>query len=216
MDNKDAIKIHLTLNYEKATDTRVYFSTLCGALKDSRKMTGRNILNGMKDNSNKFGHLGSWLGAMGYITILDQIGKCYRPKNVKPIKKTSAIIKTLRYFSDLSLSEINAIYALRNAFFHDFSLVNIDNPKYIHRFIVDNHSTNPLVILPIEKWDGVYEHRNRNNVTYINLQSLGDLVEDIYKKLLELNSENKLNIELKGGANELLMRYVIVTGEKVI
>jgi hypothetical protein len=65
MDKKTAIDIHLKLNYETAENGLVHFSTLCGAIKDARKMTGRNIDTGAKDGSNTFGHLGSWLGTMG-------------------------------------------------------------------------------------------------------------------------------------------------------
>jgi len=149
MDKKTAIDIHLKLNYETAENGLIHFSTLYGAIKDARKMTGRNIETGAKDSSNTFGHLGSWLGTMGYITILDQIGKCYRPKGKTALERNkSTIIKALKYFSDLNDSEINALYALRNAFFHDFSLFNKDNSKYLHQFIVDNHPTNRVVVLP--------------------------------------------------------------------
>jgi len=217
MDKKTSINIHLTLNYKESNDNLIHFSTLCGALKDSRKMTGRNIETGEKDSSNTFGHLGSWLGTMGYITILDQIGKCYRPKKMKPLDKNkSAIIKALKYFTDLNDLQINAIYALRNAFFHDFSLFNKDNPKYLHHFAVDNNSTNPIVILPKKAWDGKLDNINDNNETYVNLQALGDLVENIYNKLLDLSKHDDLQIELEGQENELALRYSVVTGQKII
>jgi len=224
MDKKTAIDIHLKQNYLKADDGLIHFSTLCGAIKDSRKMTGRNIDTGAKDGSNTCGHLGSWLGTMGYITILDQIGKCYRPKNKVPLEKNkvpleknkSAIIKALNYFTDFNDSEINALYALRNAFFHDFSLFNKDNSKYLHQFIVDNDATNPVIVLPKNDWDGKLDNINNDNATYVNLQALGDLVENIYKKLLEMSNLGDLEIELEGKENELASRYSVVTGQKII
>jgi hypothetical protein len=217
MDKKTAINTHLKLNYQKANDGLIYFSTLCGAIKDSRKMTGRNIDTGAKDGSNKFGHLGSWLGTMGYITILDQIGKCYRPKSKVQLEKSkSAIIKALSYYTSLNDLEINALYALRNAFFHDFSIYNKDNPKYLHQFIVYNHPTNPVVVLPKSNWDGKFKNISNDNATYVNLQALGDLVENIYKKLIELSDLDDLEIELEGKEFELVSRYSVVTEQKVI
>lgn len=212
MNKKDVCNIHLLLDYKKGTDGLMYFSSLCGALKDARKMTGRNINTGEKDSSNTFGHLGSWLGTMGYIIILDQIGKCYKPKDKDKIESQPAIIKALRYFSSLDDPEIDALYALRNAFFHDYSLWNKDNPKNIHRFLVDNHPFNKIIILPKDKWDGKLETRNECNSTYINLQAVGDLVEKIYKILLALNNEDKLEVELEGKESELLARYIIAIG----
>lgn len=212
MDKKSAFNIHLTLNYVESNDGFVYFSTLCGALKDARNMTGRNIETGVKDNSNKFGYLGSWLGAMGYITILDQIGKCYRPSTTSPIEKTkSPIIRALKYFTKLSDDQIDALYSLRNAFFHDYSLINKDNPKRMHQFIVDNHPTNPVVVLPKISWDGELNNRNDKNATYVNLQALGDLVESLYNNLLTMAKENNLEIQLDGKEDELVSRYLVAT-----
>jgi hypothetical protein len=215
MEKKTAIDIHLKLNYQTGSDGLVYFSSLRGAINDSRKMTGRNIETGAKDDSNKFGYLGSWLGTMGYTTILDQIGKCYRPKNKLQLEKSkNAIIRALKYFTDLNDKEINALYALRNAFFHDYSLFNRYNSKYLYHFIVDNNPTNPVVILPKSDWDGELNSINKDNETYVNLQAIGDLVENIYIKLLELSSNGELEIELEGKEDELVLRYAVVTGQK--
>ena len=112
-------------------------------------------------------------------------------------------------------SEIFVLYALRNAFFHDFSLFNKDNPKYLHQFIVDNHPTNKVVVLPKNNWDGKLDNINKDNATYVNLQALGDLVEGIYNKLLDLSDSGDLEIELEGKENELATRYSVVTGQKV-
>jgi hypothetical protein len=212
MNKDETISCHLTLKGVKGEDNLTHYSTLCAALKDARKMTGRNIETGAKDSDN-LKDLGNWLGAMGYITILDQIGKCYIPQDKLPLEKTkSAIIKALNYFSNLTDLEIDVLYALRNAFFHDFSLINKDNPKNIHQFKVDNHPTNPIVVLPKNNWDGDINSIIEENATYVNLQKLGDLVEDIYKRLLGLSKIHVLNIELDGQENEIARRYLVVTG----
>jgi hypothetical protein len=217
MTDKEAINLHLTTSYIN-NGTWTFFSGFCGALKDARKMTGRNIETGAKDLTNTFGHLGSWLGTIGYLSLLDQIGGCFKRKDgpiVEPHK--SGIIKALKNFSDLNDDKIDAIYALRNSLAHDFSLQNVGNrPGLIHHFELDNSPTNPLIVLPTQNWDGRIESKTKQNLTKINLQAMGDTVELIVKQLIILNNTDKLEIILNGGKQELIKRYSFVTGKKVI
>jgi hypothetical protein len=208
----DIIQIHLRLESMKTPSGQIIESCLTAALREARNITGREISTGEPILSNQNRQLGSWAGAMCYLTILDQIGKCYRP-NTKPfIRNCSAIIKALINFTSLLEAETNAIYALRNAFFHDFSLYNRNSvdPKMQHCFTVDNHPTNSVVVLPVNKWDGLMPSRNAENNTYINLKALGDLVESIYSDLLRLHSVGSLLLDLPGGESELLDRYTFV------
>ncbi len=210
MESTNAIKNHLFLNSETDTNGRVTESSLVHALRNIRLITDRNQDTGIPNPPN--GNLGNWIGAIGYLTLLDQIGKCYRP--ISKIKITPAnmpsIQKALAYFSSLTEDERIAIYALRNAFHHDFSLLNInkDKLKYCHHFEVNAHSSNPIVILPKIQWDGILDSRSRNNVTYVNLKALGDLVENIYTQLLQMENANELSLELEGGEAELEARYI--------
>jgi hypothetical protein len=70
---------------------------------------------------------GSWLGALGYMVMLDQIGECFRPANATPLPNaTPDFIKALTYFAEeIPDRERQALYALRCCFTHDYSLVNI-------------------------------------------------------------------------------------------
>src|SRR3954467_15732365 len=114
MTDKEAIKFHLTNSYIESSNL-TYFSGFCGALKDARKMTGRNTETGDKDGSNSFGHLGSWLGTIGYLSLLDQIGGCFKKVSGATVDSNkSGIIKALKNFSGFNDNEIDAIYALRN------------------------------------------------------------------------------------------------------
>jgi hypothetical protein len=225
MTSKEIITAHLTTNYINQNGL-TFFSGLCGGLKDARKMSGRHMDTGAKfpsdiicstdENSPCFkGHLGSWLGTMGYMALFDQIGKCYRPKNkTKITDNSSSIKKCLNYFTSLSTAEINSLYALRNAFFHDFSIFHkFNNNKDF--FLLGHHPTAPILKLPTVPWDGDYNNIKPENQTWANLEAIGDLVEKIYKDLLDLASKDELEIELDGGANELFVRYIFVTGVKV-
>jgi len=217
MTDNEAIKFHLTNFYNKSSGL-TFFSGFCGALKDARKMTGRNIKTGAKDNTNKYGHLGSWLGTIGYLSLLDQIGGCFRKVNGPTIEANkSGIIKALKNFTDLTDNQIDAIYALRNSFAHDYSLQNVGKRQgLIHHSSVDNSDTKPAIILPQQNWDGLMNTKTPQNATYINLQALGDIVERLILNLIDLNDNNGLEIILPGGKEELIARFSFVTGKKVL
>ena len=181
MDNQEVINFHLTNSYIEIRPY-TYFSGFCGALKDARKMTGRNINTGAKDGTNNFGHLGSWLGTVGYLILLDQVGNCFKLKNGPIIENSkSGIIKALKNFSILNDNQINVIYALRNSFTHDFSLQNVNKskPELTHNFSVYHSENDALINLPSEQWGGELTSKSFQNNTKINLEELGDLVEKL-------------------------------------
>lgn len=213
MEAGSIIKAHLHLNSEKDENGRTSESSLVHALRNIRLITERDQDTGVATPD---GYLGNWIGAIGYITILDQIGKCYRPLSQERISDAnmSPIKKALFYFNFTNLNgkEIDAIYALRNAFHHDFSLLNLDEgrrrAKYIHHFQVNAHPTDRIIRLPFTPWDGNIDNRNNENATYVNLQALGDLVEKVYAELIKLESKGELILELAGGETELKARYI--------
>ncbi len=206
------IQIHLKLEAFETAEGKKIDSCLTAAIREARQITGRNKTTGLPDAENEHSNLGRWSGAMCYMAILDQVGKCYRPTSILKISNGSPIEIALAYFSSLTDNEICAIYALRNAFFHDFSLYNRNSiyQRMQHTFTVENHPTNKVVKLPINSWDGLMSSRNANNNTCINLKTFGDLVEEIYQKLITLESRNELSLELTGGEDELINRYTFM------
>lgn len=214
MNINEVIHIHLTLQDFINRNGQVLESCLTHALREARIITGRNTETGVAIQPEPEGsYLGRWSGAMVYLSILDQIGKCYKPRetitlNMNPIQKA------LRYFTTLSPEEIEAIYALRNSLFHDFCLYNRNKTHQLrqHSFVVDNHPTNPVVILPSAQWDGNMHTRSVANQTYINLRALGDLIEDVYQQLITLHNVNSLEITLENGHLEIKDRYIFSHG----
>ena len=171
MPENDAIYSHLT-NISQQQNI-IYFSGFVAALRDARKFTKRSQDTGQKLVDDNCGNHGSWLGAIGYLSLLDQIGKCFKPRATLAINDNS-ISKALKYYTNLSNQEIDAIYALRNAFAHDYSLFNINNnnPSYTHHFTVIQ-SGRTIVRLPLNQWNGIHLNRTNNNLTIINLEILG-------------------------------------------
>ena len=206
MSTNQAIKFHLT-NHHPAEGIHIY-SGFVAALGDARAATGRDEF-GRKVDHTKFG---CWLGAIGYMALLDQIGSCFKPKQ-KPYESGTSIHKALRYFTNLTNGEIEALYALRCSFAHDFSLHNINENRAsrTHRFRVGVGSSKRIVVLPSVRWDGNYESKNLEDFTTINLEGFGDLVENICQQLCILVDNDELDVVLPGGSNELLHRYSIYT-----
>jgi hypothetical protein len=206
MSSKQAIELHLS-NHPPPERIHV-FSGFAAALSDARKATGRDDLGRKVDHTKH----GCWLGAIGYMALLDQIGTCFKPKQ-KSYENANSIRKALKYFSNLSDDEIEALYALRCCFAHDFSLHNINREKQsrTHRFRVGVGASAPIVALPSVRWDENYQSKNQDNFTAINLEAFGDLVESICHQLLILASSDDLEIVLPGGSGELLHRYSIFT-----
>lgn len=192
-------------------------SAYIAAIRDARVATGRDADNGKKINPACHGN---WLGAMGYLALLDQIGKCLKPKFKDGLtSETYAIIKALSNFSDLNEYEKYAIYALRCSFAHDFSLFNIpknnnkNKDKLLLHFVVVDGDTAPLVTFPDpgNEWNGELKDKSAKNRTLVNLEKLGDLIEEICRKIREYADLDELEITLDGGANELAYRYFIST-----
>jgi hypothetical protein len=148
------------------------------------------------------------------MTLLDQIGNCLKPADKPQSKYKTGLKRALDYFSDLPETEINALYALRCSFAHDYSLINIDNhydeknkhkDKLSHRFHVG--ISGKIVSLPHQKWDR--DFKNRSNVTYVNLAAFGDLVEQICHKIKKKYQEGKLELSLP--IQEFMEKYFFHT-----
>jgi hypothetical protein len=204
----DAIKNHFKEPYKKGG--MIFFSGFSGALIEARHAAYR------REDGTKLPNLkhGGWLAAIGYFALLEQIGNCFRPKEtlVKVHGNENGIKKALKFFSNLSKEEIDALYALRCAFAHDFSLSNlkVEGAKRLHHFRVTEGTVTPLVLFPQASWDGSYQDIKPETITTVNLELFGDMVEELISRLMEMAQKDRLTIALRGGAEELEKRYSFV------
>lgn len=202
---------YLDPSRELIENGRINKSPYVAALQHSRHATNRNENTGEKIIGKKHN---SWLGAIGYMIVLDIIGSNFsisvRKNKIDEIKnelrpqKIPSLVKALGYFSNLPCKEIFALYALRCTFIHDFFLYNNKNINYLHHFQVTD-GKGKVVTLPNIKWDGDLKNRNIN-ITIVNLEALGDLVEEIHRKLLNFTRKNVLKINV--GANLDYLTYL--------
>lgn len=177
------------------------------ALTEARTLTHRSIDSGVKDPA-AVGQYGSWLGALGYFALLDQIGKCFKPGDAPTASHGHPIGRALKHFTTLSHREVEALYALRCAFAHDYSLYNVSKiPERMHNFVV-GQGQSPLVALPEVPWDGRLENQAAHVKTVVSLEAFGDLVEFIVARINALAASDSLHILLPGGSDELVRRYM--------
>jgi hypothetical protein len=123
------------------------------------------------------------------MALLDQIGSCFKPVSC-PTETKNSIKKALSYVTSMNHDEIDALHGLRCAFAHDFSLVNINIntnwPKLTHHFEVADGPDGEIVKMPEEPWCRDYRHSKPENVTRVDFEKLGDLVEDICRQIFEI------------------------------
>ena len=204
MNGQDVLLRHLAS--DPATfQGHTVFSGFTGALRDARGATGRDLASGAIMNE---GHTCSWLGAVGYLILLDQIGTCFKPAGTGDLAGNT-INRALSYFTDLSQDERSALYAMRCAFAHDYSLVNENPHTHVrtHHFIILSDPNFPVLRLPPQPWNGDYAVRDQDNATIVNVRALGDLVERICRELTDLARAGDLEVILPGGVEELTSRY---------
>jgi hypothetical protein len=96
MPEDDALHIHLLGSAITTISGYRYLSGFTAILRDARQDTGRNADSGTVLEEEKTGH---WLGAVGYMILLDQAGKCFKPRNAQVAVKGSAIEKCLTYWA---------------------------------------------------------------------------------------------------------------------
>lgn len=206
MSNEEAINYFLNEKIDPEVNIQGSFSSFNMALYEIRRITKRDKLTGKRNLSYENS---SWIGAIGYMALLDMIGACFKPDNTSPIVENRDFVRALKYFSEnLTEDEMLALYALRCAFIHDFSLCNYSsNPKLRHSFIIQIGNNDNVVELPTTTWDGRYENKSEDNQTIVNIEKFGDIVESVCKKIIKLSDDKELEIILTGGADELISRY---------
>jgi hypothetical protein len=193
-----------------------YKSSLIALLEHARAETGRDPETGAVVSDAR---VASWLGAVAYIVLLDQIGSCFLMPG-KPATDSEKVIHALRTFTNLSDDkEIQALYALRCAFAHDFCLFNRDHsgkhPDRQHAFNLGVDPSIPLIQLPKKRWSGDYSPPPPpEEITFVNLRLLGDLVEEIVANLRARYESGTLDIRMK--VDDFHVRYQMMYAETTV
>ena len=195
------------------------WSSLEAALRDARRVTGRDEADGTFVNP---AHALTWLGAVGYLAALDQLGNAVTVTD--PDDEMAARLalhdkgpgksfrRTLARFTDLPFGDICALYGLRCALVHSFGLANAhDDPNF--RRVYELYPTGPLVVHPKTPWDGTYSVMGAEGCsTVVNVVALGGTVEAAVFAVRRLHRAGRIGLVVS--AEELVVRFMFRFGTR--
>ncbi|WP_315013186.1 hypothetical protein [Capnocytophaga leadbetteri] len=179
-------------------------SVLILVRKTARFLIGNNLNTGENEhlNINEFIFENNlyhsfFSGIMGYFTLLDQLGCIFFEK--QPIRNV------LKKYSGIPKKEQEALVGLRNCLAHNYGLAN----KYHNFSLVDNNENERRVVelARTKKIQGDYSNKD-DYYTSIYIHNFTSLVEDIFHKIKEDFSNNKLKPVIKN-VSELRARFTI-------
>ncbi|WP_410659616.1 hypothetical protein [Amycolatopsis sp. lyj-112] len=182
---------------------RQYRSSFNAILGDARHAAGRNTTGKLVRLSETL-----WLGATAYLVLLDQIGKTFTLANAINDRSRPPIYQALACFTNLDPARIDALYALRCSLAHDYSLASPSKrpSRAHHLFKLAHDDHTPLVTLPTQPWPGDY-NAIRGRDTVINLQKIGDLVENVVATLRREHDRGHLRLHPCMNLAEFEVRY---------
>lgn len=191
----------------------LYRSSFHALLIEARWATGRDEQTGALIAPKRGRRL---IGTTAYLMLLDQIGSSFEPLTPRQLSVgNNSFLRALAHFSAIhDEQERKALYALRNAFAHDYSLFNRNRHDLglQHAFHLSVNSYDPAVRLPPCPWDGHYppfpEAIPSRQITQVNLQAVGDVVEGVVTEVRDLHAAGQLNLRLS--LPEFEMRYGMV------
>jgi hypothetical protein len=195
-------------------------SSFAAALRDARYATGRD------ENTGKplpGGRHESWIGLVGYLTVLEHIGNTMEAKRSRNLPQgltrsnLTGLERALWDFGspEVPWNEIQAIYALRSSFAHHYGVIYIHhtNPLRTHCFELTNNERVPMISLPPIAWDGnLVNPVPHDRKTIMNVVKLGSMIEVTCEYLQEkaLKGEVGISTMIPGGIREFQVRYGIM------
>lgn len=203
---------------------QVYESSFAALLRDARGATARDASTGSLAPAEAYRGR-SWLGALGYLCLLDQIGSAVRPKRgpTLPIKQSRppAFLRCLERFAPdlvVSPSDRSALYGLRCALAQDYSLMNIGGDGRVrgkaaadktHAFNFTCDDTSPLVLHARTPWRRSTWLPRERHTTVVNLYKVGNLAEEVVARVRRMHRAGRLRIndEYVRSPRELVVRY---------
>ena len=204
-------------------------SALHAGLREARSNAGRRWCNGSLATGQPSG---SWAATLIYFSILDQLGGAVKPRTWSGSAGRNDFDRALRYYlppGRLPKKERELLYELRNAFVHDFCLMNVrkrPERRWWHSvvprqwrpgrrdpgtlFTLDGGATGNMVDRAQRRWNGGWGDADRIGAhTTINIRAFGDMVEEIIREVRRLGRAGELEVALPGGPLELATHYAL-------
>ncbi len=147
-----------------------------------------------------------------YLNCLEQIGTLFcdsTNKNGGTI--SNGIEKALIEFAFdlLSNEQRGALKKLRHSLAHNFGLVNYNEFRPDHKYLLIFDENKNIIHPPCHKWNGDYSDKSEDTSTKIYVFSVIRLVEQIIQNLQDLYANGKLNFNIS--VDEVKARFTILT-----
>jgi hypothetical protein len=196
----------------RLADGREYRSMFVRDLRRARELARRDPETGGKEPK---GTHGAFKGAMLYLQLLAEIGRSVVPKKARS-EEGDAVHRALdcflpgTSFEGLGAPGRSMIAALRRASGDGMTLVAADpaDPTRRVRFVLVQRGE--VVALPKE---GALDGDGGDalaGAVHVNLERLGDLVEEVVARVREMAGGGELWCVLKGGAGALLEKMAVI------
>ncbi len=188
-------------------------SSLHAALRDCRPLQGRDVATGMLAAGDG---APSWIGAIGYLCVVDQLSSAVRHASPTSRSRTEADApdnyRVLYDFTDLDSGSIEALYGLRCSLAHDYSLANrkpgIPARQHVFHLTGDPGEVANLPTSEDLRWTGEWaESDTAFEPTEVSLRAVGDLVEEVVGTVRAEHRAGNVQIALLGGRAEMDRRY---------
>ncbi|MEL0636688.1 hypothetical protein V6259_07915 [Marinomonas sp. TI.3.20] len=155
----------------------------------------------------------NFVPVVGAFGVIEQIGFTYKRNDKVEYQNqnASSINKALYYFAefDEGSEDVKALYALRNSFLHNASLMAKalypNKPSYYFEF---DREMDVLVKYPDTSWDGDISTFKPEYTTLINPDKVIDLAEVIVDSARDCLEKNMLEVDLECDERELFYRFL--------
>jgi hypothetical protein len=184
VDPNDALTLYLFLPVTAPGGIKVR-SSLEALLTDVRSTVGRNPQTGEIVDPD---HSRTWLGALGYLSLVDQISSLLQVPRMGP--GGNPFERLLIWDGSVLEDEAAALYAMRCAFVHSYGLLN-EAPssrqprraRLLRHIFVLKVEGNDLVTLGDRRSEVVDGPLEKLPATEVDLISLGNVVEELVADL---------------------------------
>jgi hypothetical protein len=180
-DPGERAAIAIYVHKHSVVGDETHLSTFRALLRDARMLAGRNLDTGDPESE----PIADWPAALLYLILLDQIGRVIRPADATPTSVTTMTETLKRFAPSLTERDHGMLYALRNAFAHEYALTNqhSTDARKQHRFQLTLASDPLLADYRGGPWNGKFGDESEGGPTEVNLTYLGTVVEGVVSEI---------------------------------
>lgn len=213
-------KVLRSLLLDGELDGGVSSFSLC--LREARKVSWRNETTGALKGApvDRPAQGAEWAGALLYLVLVDQVSASFTFERELPVREDAAarFKRALREHlppTKLPAEHYGALWALRNSFAHNFSVINPNkaHPEDQHVFDLVWHEDRnvPHAVYPppqSAQWNGAYPQAAGTQPTRVNLRAVERLAEALARSVINHAKAEDLRL-VPATWNEYIARFKV-------